>query len=275
MQHFMIDGVKGYRSRFDHIQLIQEILEEIPFKLGLTPAMPPFLLPYYNGVVPEDCGVSAFVLLRGGHFTLHTFSFREAYFADLVSSTPFDAKNLRLQLDAALPCERTTVNAVTRDPGALQTVPPDTEADFGPHVFLDLADYDGPQSMDDLFDLFDRLPREIDMTPIMRPYMVKGTTADGRRFRSVVTMIAESHIILHLFPDERRAYFDLFSCKFFELEPVLARIKAELPGRVLNEALVGRGSKYHLLRTEREQQVDVTQHWLEAVNDGLARPVAG
>lgn len=60
MQHFMIDGFRGYRSRFDDIKLVQEILEEFPAQLGLQPVMPSFLLPYYNGVVPEDCGVGAF-----------------------------------------------------------------------------------------------------------------------------------------------------------------------------------------------------------------------
>lgn len=273
MQHFMIDGFKGFRSRFDHIQLIQEVLEEVPMRLGLTPAMPPFLLPYYNGVVPEDCGVSAFVLLNGGHFTLHTFSFREAYFADMLAPTAFDTRQLRQQLDAAFPCETQTVHTVQRAPEPLRSVPPDTTADFGPHVFLDLADYSGPQSMDDLFTLFDRLPWEIGMTPIMRPYLLKGETAEGRPYLSAVTMIAESHIILHLFPVERRAFFDLFSCRFFETDQVLTRLKALLPGEVLNEAMVGRGSKYRLLRTELSDEVAKGQHWLESlgrVSGGLS-----
>lgn len=265
MQHFMIDGVKGFRSRFDHIQLIQEVLEELPSRLGIEPAAPAFLLPYYNGVVPEDCGVSAFVLLRGGHFTLHTFSFREAFFADFVAPTTFDVATLRLHLDAAFPCERVTTNTVSRTPGALQSILPNTEADFGPHVFLDLADYTGPTSMDALFDLFDALPWSIGMTPIMRPYTLKGTTTDGRRFVSVVTMIAESHIILHVFPDQGTAFLDLFSCRFFATGPVLGYIKAKLPGTVVNEALVGRGSNYKELRTEREDEVGKAQSWLNAV----------
>src|SRR5438093_10524318 len=103
MHHFMSDGCRGFRSRFDHIQLIQEILEEVPEKLGLRPAMPAFLLPYYNSVVPEDCGVSAFVFLQGGHFTLHTFSFRDAYFVDVVEPSVFVYERLRLLLSSELP----------------------------------------------------------------------------------------------------------------------------------------------------------------------------
>ena len=41
----------GYRSRLDDLILVHEILEEIPLKLGVKPVMPPFILPYYNGVV--------------------------------------------------------------------------------------------------------------------------------------------------------------------------------------------------------------------------------
>ena len=114
MQHFMIDGFRGYRSRFDDIKLIQEILEECPVQLGLQPVMPGFLLPYYNGVVPEDCGVSAFLFLRGGHMAIHTFSFRECYFADVLSVLPFDARNLEAQLQSALPCSSVIVRTADR-----------------------------------------------------------------------------------------------------------------------------------------------------------------
>ena len=199
MYHFMMDGCRGFRSRFDHIQLIQEILEEVPEKLGLRPAMPAFLLPYYNSVVPEDCGVSAFVFLQGGHFTLHTFSFREAYFADLVAPSVFDYKRLRMLLEAAFPCETTTVNMVERTGGSSIHVEPDVEADFGPHVFLDVEQYRGPRTMDALFELFDRLPSEIGMTPIMRPYVIRGTDPSGRSVLSAMAMIAESHVSVHVF----------------------------------------------------------------------------
>src|SRR5213079_2072058 len=165
MLHFTIDGFQGFRSRFDHVPLIQEVLEEVPTQLGLKPVMPAFVLPYYNGVVPEDCGVSAFVFLAGGHFTLHTFSFREAYFADLVAPTAFDAGRLRSVLEAVFPCAITTVQTVNRQD--LKDTEPDLDADFGPHLFLNVDAYHGPQSLDTLFALFDRLPRSIGMTPIM------------------------------------------------------------------------------------------------------------
>src|SRR5947209_20042825 len=104
MLHFTIDGFRGFRSRFDDARLIQEILEDAPAQLGLRRTMPAFGLPYYNGVVAEDCGISAFVFRAGGHFTLHTFSFREAYFAELVAQGDFDRARLRARLEAVVPC---------------------------------------------------------------------------------------------------------------------------------------------------------------------------
>src|SRR2546429_3479584 len=48
-----------------------------------------------------------------------------------------------------------------------------------------------------------RSPRSIGMTPIMRPYVIRDRAADGRPVLSAMTMIAESHVSLHVFPDER------------------------------------------------------------------------
>src|SRR5256886_17037567 len=120
MLHFTIDGFRGFRSRFDDAHLIQEVLEDAPAQLGLKRAMPAFVLPYYNGVVPEVCGISAFVFLAGGHFTLHTFSFPETYFAGLVRPHGFAPANLRGLLEAvfpsALPTVRSAVGAALKDP---------------------------------------------------------------------------------------------------------------------------------------------------------------
>ena len=135
--------------------------------------MPAFVLPYYNGVVPEDCGISAFVFLAGGHFTLHTFSFRETYFADLVAPDDFDPAKLRALLEAVFPCAVTSVKVVERQ--ELKDSEPDVENDFGPHLFLNIDAYQGPKTIDTLFDRFDRLPAEIGMTPIMRPYVIRDT----------------------------------------------------------------------------------------------------
>ncbi len=266
MNHFVMDAFKGYRSRLDDILLIHELLEEIPEKMGLQTVMPPFVLPYYNGVIPEDCGISAFVFLAGGHFTIHTFSFREAFFVDLVTPKPLDAKMLESRIKSAFPAEIVNTDCTERghSRSSFKNIAIDPAVDFGPHVMLDFDQYTSPVTMDDLFTLFDTMPYKIGMTPIMRPYSAKGVY-QGQQVISILTMIAESHISLHYFPGQGKAYFDIFSCRFFDYNDVIGKLKREFTGEVSNEVYIARGSKYHDLRSTSDELTLKSKSWLEHV----------
>lgn len=266
MNHFVMDAFNGYRSRLDDITLVHEILEELPAKLGLKTVMPPFILPYYNGVVPEDCGISAFVFLAGGHFTIHTFSFREVYFVDLLSPQPVDTAKLKSLIRGAFPAERVTSFLLERErPESYpQRIPINESEDFGPHLFLDFNNYSGPQTMDELFELFDTMPFKIGMTPIIRPSMVKNPVGDEKVI-SILTMIAESHISLHYFPKSKLAYLDLFSCRFFNYDDVIAKLKQVFKSNITNETLIARGSKYQQYKSVADAQVHNSRSWLDNV----------
>lgn len=266
MNHFVMDAFHGYRSRLDDIMLVYEALEEIPQKLGMKAVMPPFILPYYNGVVPEDCGISGFVFLAGGHFTIHTFSFRETYFVDLLAPESFDEAELKKLINTAFPAEKVDSYYLQRDrqesfPAKIEI---NKELDFGPHLFMDLKNYDGPKTMDQLFGFFDTMPFEIEMTPIIRPMIVKNWVGD-EQVTSILTMIAESHISLHYFEKTNRAYFDLFSCRFFDTDKVGAKLKAIIKGDVVNETLISRGSKYQHLKNDLIAPAIDTRSWLKNV----------
>ncbi|XXX82376.1 S-adenosylmethionine decarboxylase [Sorangium sp. So ce134] len=280
LTHFTMDGFHGFRSRFDDVKLAQELLEEVPGVLRLKPVMPPFILPYYNGVVAEDCGISAFVLLLGGHLTIHTFSFRECFFADLVYPGAFDPQRVQMMLQTTLPCRSVFTQTVDRGEGGdlverrgHEVVSP--EADFGPHLFLQFSPYRGPTSLDALFDIFDHLPSKIGMTPIMRPFVVKTATRDGVPVISAMVMIAESHITLHIFPDSDEAFFDLFSCKFFDVEPVVRVLAEQFGGNVTEQVLVPRGQRYLQLRTERPHVMSHVNQWLAASHPGVYARMPG
>jgi S-adenosylmethionine/arginine decarboxylase-like enzyme len=265
MYHFLYDAYNGYRSRLDDILLVHEFLEEVPVKLRVKTVMPPFVLPYYNGVVPEDCGISAFVFLAGGHFTLHTFSYRGAFFVDFLCPECFDRKRLHSLIDEVFPAETKFENCINRTAGERLVRPAmDIKKDFGPHLFLDIDDYMGPDTMDSVFAYLDGLPSKVGMTPIIRPYVV--TSRSGRQnVISGLTMIAESHIALHVFKESRKAFFDLFSCSFFDTAKVPQEIKKELKGRVIHETLVSRGSKYKKFGETAAQKVKFSRAWLDNV----------
>jgi len=266
MFHFLYDAYNGYRSRLDDILLVHEFLEEVPLKLGLKTVMPPFVLPYYNGVVPEDCGISAFVFLAGGHFTLHTFSYRGAFFVDFFYPQDFDHKRLHALIDDVFPAERKFENYINRTAGERLVRPAmNIKQDFGPHLFLDIDEYAGPGTLDGIFAYLDGLPSKVGMTPIIRPYVVKNRL-DGQEVISGLTMIAESHIALHVFKESRKACFDLFSCTFFDTAKVPREIKKELKGRVVRETLVSRGSKYKRYGETAAQKLKFSRAWLDNVS---------
>jgi S-adenosylmethionine/arginine decarboxylase-like enzyme len=261
MHHFIIDGFRGFRSRMDDVRLVQELLEEIPARVGTQPVMPAFLIPYYNGVRPEDCGISAFVFLKGGHFTLHTFSFRETYFADLLYPAPFDIEALQDTLGAALPCELVNAYAYSAVEERQRDERIDRGMDFGPHIVIGIEDYAGPDTLDDLFDVAENLPANISMTPIMRPYVIKNRTPAGEDCLSAMVMIAESHISLHIYPGQRRAYFDLFSCSFFDEDKVIPKVLSILPGGTHNIWRTSRGKGYAQLATTVELETERKTRW--------------
>jgi len=261
----MYDGFLGFRSRLDDIRLTYEILEELPISLGLQPVMPPFILPYYNGVIPEDCGISSFVLLAGGHFTLHTFSFREVIFADILSPVPIDKDKFVRSMQLSYPCKRTDVQAALRPSMKPGTDSINPDEDFGLHLFLDFGNYRSPLDFEELFSLFDKLPSLIEMTPIMRPYIVKSRLHNGRQVISVITMIAESHISMHLFPHERKAFFDLFSCSFFNVEKVVSTLKKYFKGELVNDVFFSRGKAYKSHRTKLPDEIAKSRVWLSSI----------
>jgi len=258
--HFTLDGFGGHRSRYDDIRLVQELCEELPNALGLSPIMPPMLLPYYNGVEADDCGISAFVMLAGGHLTLHTFSVRECYFADLVTPEPLNPELAEKLFVQGLPADYVDAQMTHRTQSQRIAINPNR--DFGPHLMIDIEGYQGPRDMDGLFELMDTLPERLNMTPIMRPYVLPSYTASGEKVLSAVTMIAESHVALHWFAQSNRAYFDVFSCKFFDADTVIDRLYAALPGMRHKHRLISRGVHYHTYRNERVSDHERSRKWL-------------
>ena len=73
MIHILVDSYGCSTERIDNLMDVYEVINKVVNTMGLNAIMPPQLIPYYYCEVPEDVGISAFVLLKGGHFTIHTF----------------------------------------------------------------------------------------------------------------------------------------------------------------------------------------------------------
>lgn len=253
MYHFMFDGFQGHRSRLDDILLMHETLERLPKCLGIETTMPPIVTPYYNGFEPEDCGLSGFVFLPGGHFTLHTFSMRETIFADILTLTDFNPDAAESVILNSFPCSQHVTFLESRNKcssyqSATRAI--DETKDFGPHLLIKYPFNDSTPTMDWLFSIMDALPAAIGMTPIMRPYILSNTLKDGESVLSCITMIAESHIATHVYSTKQTVYFDIFSCKFFEYATVLDHIDKLFQSSPTDHVLISRGKQYTELKSK-------------------------
>ncbi len=90
-QHLMVDGYGGNQNHLQDIGLIYNFLDECPKRINMTKIMPPYVF-RYEGVKPEDWGVSGFVLIAESHISIHTFPEKEYLSLDVFSCKKFDVK---------------------------------------------------------------------------------------------------------------------------------------------------------------------------------------
>ena len=95
------------------------------------------------------------------------------------------------------------------------------ETGFGPHLMLDCrgCDRDKIADVGYVFEVLNTLPERIGMTKITQPYVFpySGLVPEDKGVTGVV-IIAESHLSFHSFSEKDYFFFDLFSCKPFDVE---------------------------------------------------------
>ena len=93
--------------------------------------------------------------------------------------------------------------------------------------------------------LLEELPVIMGMHKIIEPCVVTYVGSKPEDWGvSGFVMIAESHISVHTFAKHGYAEVDVFSCRPFEVETVVAKIAQVLHAREIDQILVGRGLEY-------------------------------
>ncbi len=87
--HLIVDGYGCDRPSLENMNLIYNFLDEYPPQMEMTKIMPPYVF-RYKGAVPEDWGISGFVLIAESHISIHTFPDKEYLSLDMFSCKPFD-----------------------------------------------------------------------------------------------------------------------------------------------------------------------------------------
>jgi len=85
------------------------------------------------------------------------------------------------------------------------------------------------QSKEFIYQLLDQYPAEIGMTKIASPYVLRYVGAKpGEWGVSGFVLIAESHISIHTFVEQRYVHIDVFSCKGFEANQTIKDLSDRL-----------------------------------------------
>lgn len=88
--HVAIDGFGGDPARLASEELVREVLERYPARIGMTKIAAPHVQRYV-GKKPQDWGVSGFVLIAESHISIHTFPEHRYLWVDIFSCKGFDA----------------------------------------------------------------------------------------------------------------------------------------------------------------------------------------
>ncbi len=264
MLHIMIDAYGSDSPKLDNLKSVYDTIVKVTNFVGVKTIMPPSLVPYYYGSVKEDDGISAFVLLKGGHFTIHTFPERECYFVDMLYDGFVSETKLVEILKSELPFKQEIVHSVDRRfdlVSQLETVI-DEKSDFGPHYLMhNLVPVE--LDMDKIYRFLDAVPVLINMDPITRPTVITDSV-DDPEIISGLTVIAQSHIALHYYKEEKRFWLDVFSCSFIECENIINTIE-RLLDTPCEWHLISRGSKHSDKLTERDEYISRFNAWQENI----------
>ena len=120
---------------------------------------------------------------------------------------------------------------------------------LGPHLTLDIYNCNKKKLSDEKLILFmlNELPDLLGMHKICEPQIVNyGGNAAGfdKGGISAYVIIAESHIAIHTWRDQKFASIDIFSCKEFNVEQTRKYFLEKLSGKKFEQTLTMRGKDF-------------------------------
>ena len=264
-KHLTLDAYGAKNLHLDDIKYINDVLNRVIYELKLDPVTPPQLIPYYYGRVKEDIGVTAYMLLEGGHITIHTFPLRECYFVDLFVPTNFDDKRALELIHELLPYKYdvSLSEVIDRDVKELESYEYDPNTDFGPHIMNEIKVRARP-TMETFYDFLENFVTKINMDPITRATVQKSTVIKPK-YLSAIIIIAQSHVALHYNYRTKTIMADVFSCAPFDFS-LMKEFYEEL-GVTTSDRLIPRGTKhiYKVRSKVKKDDLRASTKWQKAM----------
>lgn len=89
--HLMLDCSQCDLEKIADLNLVSQFLDKLPEQIGMTKIIPPYVF-NYDGLVPEDKGITGMVIIAESHITFHSFVEKDYFFFDIFSCKPFDVE---------------------------------------------------------------------------------------------------------------------------------------------------------------------------------------
>ncbi len=114
--HLMLDLSECDQKRINDLDFIFNFLNTLPGKIGMAKITQPYVFPY-TGLVPEDRGITGFVVIAESHLSIHTFTEKGYAFVDLFSCKRFDTDMARDLIIEAFISKKPKVYMIERGAG--------------------------------------------------------------------------------------------------------------------------------------------------------------
>ncbi len=115
--HLTLDGYGCNYEQLKNLDLVYQFLDHCPNLIKKDQIMHPYVLKYH-GKVPENWGISGFVLIAspGGHISIHTFPERHYLSLDIFSYEEFDHDQVVAYVTELFSIARHEKNLIDRGP---------------------------------------------------------------------------------------------------------------------------------------------------------------
>ena len=114
--HLTLDLERCDPSTLADLSRIFDLLDKLPDLLNMTKVAPPYVFPYV-GKVPDDRGITGFVVIAESHISVHTFELKGYAFVDVFSCKHFDTEEAKRFIVKALGAQCVKAHALTRGAG--------------------------------------------------------------------------------------------------------------------------------------------------------------
>lgn len=102
--HLMLDCRGCNPEKIGNLEYVFKFLNELPERIGMTKITQPYVFPY-EGLIPEDKGITGTVIIAESHITFHSFTDKDYFFFDVFSCKHFDVDTVAKMVQEAFEVE--------------------------------------------------------------------------------------------------------------------------------------------------------------------------